>query len=210
MGHEPLEPSGVPEDDQQRAELELQRRYHAGDPLACDRLWHRHEKTFQSQANRWTGGDADDSHDAVEDLRIKLQRPDIQAKYDPGRKWRTWASTMLRRIIIDRYRTPRAQARMLEVRPALGPNEVATDEADDPLARLIAEERAAIVRACIDERPNELAEALSLWVLHGLTLEVIAKRQGCSITTAKRRADKASELLRKCVMKRGIGGHDHA
>ena len=123
-----------------------------------------------------------DTDDAVQDVFVKLVDILRSGAYDPEKgKFRTYLSTLVRRLLIDRYReaVARRRDRQVEIEVA---EEIAV--ADDPgawmdakwrVACRMAAERRVMEESAISERSREVWRLLSC---EGLAVKDAAKRLG--------------------------------
>ena len=123
-----------------------------------------------------------DTDDAVQDVFVKLVNILRSGAYDPAKgKFRTYLSTLVRRLLIDRYReaAARRQDRQMEIEVA---EEIAVE--DDPgawmdakwrVACRMAAERRVMEELAISERSREVWRLLSC---EGLAVKDAAKRLG--------------------------------
>ena len=128
------------------------------------------------------GISAADTDDAVQDVFVKLVNILRSGAYDPAKgKFRTYLSTLVRRLLIDRYReaAARRQDRQMEIEVA---EEIAVE--DDPgawmdakwrVACRMAAERRVMEESAISERSREVWRLLSC---EGLAVKDAAKRLG--------------------------------
>ena len=128
------------------------------------------------------GISAADTDDAVQDVFVKLVNILRSGAYDPAKgKFRTYLSTLVRRLLIDRYReaAARRQDRQMEIEIA---EEIAVE--DDPgawmdakwrVACRMAAERRVMEESAISERSREVWRLLSC---EGLAVKDAAKRLG--------------------------------
>ena len=123
-----------------------------------------------------------DTDDAVQDVFVKLVNILRSGAYDSAKgKFRTYLSTLVRRLLIDRYReaAARRQDRQREIEVA---EEIAVE--DDPgawmdakwrVACRMAAERRVMEESAISERSREVWRLLSC---EGLAVKDAAKRLG--------------------------------
>ena len=131
-----------------------------------------------------------DTDDAVQDVFVKLVDILRSGAYDPAKgKFRTYLSTLVRRLLIDRYREAAARRRDRQVEI-----EVAEDIAveDDPgawmdakwrVACRIAAERRVMEESVISNQSRELWRLLSC---EGLSIKDAARRLGMPSNTASK------------------------
>ena len=137
-----------------------------------------------------------DTDDAVQDVFVKLVNILRSGAYDPAKgKFRTYLSTLVRRLLIDRYReaAARRQDRQMEIEVA---EEIAVE--DDPgawmdakwrVACRMAAERRVMEESAISERSREVWRLLSC---EGLAVKDAAKRLGIpsnAVSKIKRRVE---------------------
>jgi RNA polymerase sigma-70 factor (ECF subfamily) len=131
-----------------------------------------------------------DTDDAVQDVFVKLVNILRSGAYDPAKgKFRTYLSTLVRRLLIDRYReaAARRQDRQMEIEVA---EEIAVE--DDPgawmdakwrVACRMAAERRVMEESAISERSREVWRLLSV---EGLSVKDAARRLGIPSNTVSK------------------------
>ena len=126
-------------------------------------------------------------------------------RYDRHSSFDTWLFSVAHNLAIDHLR--RKRGRSLDE-----PDESGTAAADrlrssgpDPLAELLASERAAILAAGIQELSPIYREVLSLRFEEGMRLEQIAEVAAVPLATVKSRLHRALEGLRDAVERRSRG-----
>ena len=137
-----------------------------------------------------------DTDDAVQDVFVKLVDILRSGAYDPAKgKFRTYLSTLVRRLLIDRYReaVARRRDRQVEIEVA---EEIAV--ADDPgawmdakwrIACRMAAERRVMEESALAEQSREVWRLLSV---EGLSVKDAARRLGIpsnTVSKAKRRIE---------------------
>lgn len=140
-----------------------------------------------------------DTDDAVQDVFVKLVNVLRSGAYDPAKsKFRTYLSTLARRLLIDRYRS--ASARGLDRQVAL---EAADDvgAADDPgewmdakwrVACRLAAERRVMEESAISEQSRELWRLVSA---EGMSVKDAARRLGIHANTASKAKRRVEALI---------------
>ena len=123
-----------------------------------------------------------DTDDAVQDAFVKLVNILRSGAYDSAKgKFRTYLSTLVRRLLIDRYREAAARRRDCQVEIEVA-EEIAVE--DDPgawmdakwrVACRMAAERRVMEESAISERSREVWRLLSC---EGLAVKDAAKRLG--------------------------------
>ena len=137
-----------------------------------------------------------DSDDAVQDVFVKLVDILRSGAYDPAKgKFRTYLSTLVRRLLIDHYReaVARRQDRQVEIEVAAG---IAVE--DDPgewmvakwrIACRMAAERRVMEESALAEQSREVWRLLSV---EGLSVKDAARRLGIpsnTVSKTKRRIE---------------------
>ena len=131
-----------------------------------------------------------DTDDAVQDVFVKLVDILRSGAYDPAKgKFRTYLSTLVRRLLIDRYReaVARRRDRQVEIEVA---EEIAV--ADDPgawmdakwrIACRMAAERRVMEESALAEQSREVWRLLSV---EGLSVKEAARRLGIPSNTVRK------------------------
>ena len=131
-----------------------------------------------------------DTDDAVQDVFVKLVDILRSGAYDPAKgKFRTYLSTLVRRLLIDRYReaVARRRDRQVEIEVA---EEIAV--ADDPgawmdakwrIACRMAAERRVMEESALAEQCREVWRLLSV---EGLSVKDAARRLGIPSNTVSK------------------------
>lgn len=131
-----------------------------------------------------------DTDDAVQDVFVKLVDILRSGAYDPAKgKFRTYLSTLVRRLLIDRYReaVARRRGRQVEIEVA---EEIAV--ADDPgawmdakwrIACRMAAERRVMEESALAEQSREVWRLLSV---EGLSVKDAARRLGIPSNTVSK------------------------
>ena len=137
-----------------------------------------------------------DTDDAVQDVFVKLVNILRSGAYDPAKgKFRTYLSTLVRRLLIDRYReaAARRRDRQVEIDAA---EEIAVE--DDPgewmdakwrIACRMAAERRVLEESALAEQSREVWRLLSV---EGLSVKDAARRLGIpsnTVSKTKRRIE---------------------
>ena len=137
-----------------------------------------------------------DTDDAVQDVFVKLVKILRSGTYDSAKgKFRTYLSTLVRRLLVDRYReaAARRRDRQVEIKAAEG---IAVE--DDPgawmdakwrIACRIAAERRVMEESALAEQSREVWRLLSV---EGLSVKDAARRLGIpsnTVSKTKRRIE---------------------
>ena len=131
-----------------------------------------------------------DTDDAVQDVFVKLVNILRSGAYDPAKgKFRTYLSTLVRRLLIDRYREAAARRRDRQVEINVA-EEIAV--ADDPgawmdakwrIACRMAAERRVMEESALAEQSREVWRLLSV---DGLSVKEAARRLGIPANTVSK------------------------
>ena len=131
-----------------------------------------------------------DTDDAVQDVFVKLVNILRSGAYDPAKgKFRTYLSTLVRRLLIDRYREAAARRRDRQVEIEVA-EEIAVE--DDPgawmdakwrIACRMAAERRVMEESALAEQGREVWRLLSV---EGLSVKDAARRLGIPSNTVSK------------------------
>ena len=131
-----------------------------------------------------------DTDDAVQDVFVKLVNILRSGAYDPAKgKFRTYLSTLVRRLLIDRYREAAARRRDRQVEINVA-EEIAVE--DDPgawmdakwrIACRMAAERRVMEESALAEQSREVWRLLSV---DGLSVKEAARRLGIPSNTVSK------------------------
>jgi RNA polymerase sigma-70 factor (ECF subfamily) len=185
-------------------EDELQCRYHQGNPQALTELLHRHGPTLRRWARIWAERDENAVDDAMQDLWLRLTRPDVSGRYDPARSWWAWALRILHNIVRDLQRRKRRGPQ--QGRPAAEPIDPSPRPEEELQLHEETDRLQTIVRACLDAVPEARRTALQLWA-EGMKYKDIAERLSIPIGTAASQVDRARKEVGDCLKRQlGEGG----
>jgi RNA polymerase sigma-70 factor (ECF subfamily) len=194
--------SAEPESHEARAaeDAELVRRMAGGDKHALAQLYDRFSRPLYSTAYHILR-DASESEDIVQDVFLALWEK--AGVFDPSRGTAfSWAVTLTRNRSIDRLRTRRRRAALLEQSaPAdLGyDTNVPSAEGAD---RAALGEEAQIVRAAVATLADDQKKALELAFFGGMTQQQIADRLSEPLGTVKARIRRGLLKLRDALPRR--------
>ncbi len=135
-------------------------------------------------------GDASWAEDVVQETLLAVYK--ARHTYDPRRNFRTWLWTIL---INQCYAHGQRRSRWLRIFswPVRDESDEATlpepheEPAGEPLAQLLAAERAALLEELLGQLSTAQADALRLRFFGELKFQEIADTLGCSLLTAKNR-----------------------
>ena len=140
-----------------------------------------------------------DTDDAVQDVFVKLVNILRSGAYDPAKgKFRTYLSTLVRRLLIDRYREAAARRRDRQVEIEVA-EEIAVE--DDPgawidakwrIACRMAAERRVMEESAISDQSRELWRLVSA---EGMSVKDAAKRLGIPANTASKAKRRVEALI---------------
>jgi len=200
-GHLPrlnfMSDSGPTEQPDERHAVDslLLKRVAAGDRAAFSELYDRFSKPLYSTAVRILT-DTAEAQDVVHDAFVALW--DKASTYEASRGTAfSWALTLTRNRAIDRLRSRRRRAELLE---NSAPSDLGLDEnSSGPSADESADtsDQAAAVRAAVESLPSDQQSALKLAFFGGLTQEEIAARLSTPLGTIKARIRRGLLKLRE-------------
>lgn len=193
----PMSESGPTEQPDERHAVDalLLKRVAAGDRAAFSELYDRFSKPLYSTAVRILT-DTAEAQDVVHDAFVSLW--DKANTYESSRGTAfSWALTLTRNRAIDRLRSRRRRAELLE---NSAPSDLGLDEnSSGPSADDSADtsDQAAAVRAAVESLPPDQQSALKLAFFGGLTQEEIAARLSTPLGTIKARIRRGLLKLRE-------------
>ena len=181
-------------------DADLLRRIAAGDRGALAQLYDRFNRPIYSTA-LFILRDASEAQDIVHDVFLALWRTADRFEASRGTAF-SWAVTLTRNRSIDRLRTIRRRATLLEQSaPAdLGYEASAAHCEADSHASVGDEARA--VRAAVATLPDDQKKALELAFFGGLTQQQIAERLSEPLGTVKARIRRGLLRLRDSLPRR--------
>lgn len=181
------------------AELALLARLRAGEEAAFAELVAAHAARMLAAARRILRSD-EDAQDAVQDAFLSAFK--ALERFQGDARLSTWLHRIAINAALMRLRSQkrRREQDVDELLPSFaedGHHELApkrwSEAAEDPL--VVAESR-ALVRAKIDELPDNYRVALVLRDIEGLDNEELAERLGVSVNAAKIRVHRARQALK--------------
>lgn len=186
--------------DRQTEDGELVRRMARGDKSACAELYDRFSRPLLSVALRVLSDQAD-AEDVVQDVFLSLWEK--AADFEPARGSAfAWAITFTRNRAIDRLRTRRRRATLLdESFPADIAGGIGTSEPDSA-GDLMWKEKTGAVRAALAALPPDQLRPLELAFFGGLTQQEIASRLNEPLGTVKARIRRGLLKLRDTLARR--------
>lgn len=189
-------PTDYPEgrDERHRADADLLHRITSGDRAAFSELYDRFSRPLYATAVRILN-DHNEAQDIVHDAFITLWEKAATFESTRGTAF-SWAVTLTRNRAIDRLRSRRRRAELLE---GSAPSDLGLDEnSAGPSADAIADttDRARAVRAAVATLPPDQQSALELAFFGGLTQEEIAARLQAPLGTVKARIRRGLLKLR--------------
>ena len=185
------------------ADESLMLRYAAGEMVAFDTLYGRHELgvwryVFRSVRDQAT------ADDLLQDVWFAVARQ--APTYQPTARFKTWLFTLAHNRMVDHFRTARQHVSLdgagtqgdEDAAGHLG-DTLAADSGFGPLRQLQSREQAAALIAAVEQLPPVQREAFLLQVEGGMALEEIASTTGTSFETAKSRLRYARNSLRRLL-----------
>jgi RNA polymerase sigma-70 factor (ECF subfamily) len=154
---------------------------------AFDELARRYCKPAAAIARRYLGAGSHLADDAVQETFLRVFRN--RTRFDSSRTFAAWFYTILRNVCADFRRQGTRQSALLE-RFAQDPSFHAEQPRETP-----AEDDILLLINAADR------EVLIYRLVHGMTFEEIAMQLGCSLESAKKRAQRALQRLRQAADK---------
>lgn len=175
-------------------DLLLARRAAAGQPDAWDELIARYGRRLYNLAVQFAGGLAE-AEDLTQEIFVRLF--ENLSRYRGDVPLVAWALRLSRNLCIDHYRRAR--------RRGLGAT-ILSDELlarlpadDDPQADALKRQRLRLVYRALEQMPEELATAVVLRDLHGLSYEEAAAALEVPMGTLKSRLNRGRHELAERV-----------
>ncbi len=184
--------AGVPTDEQ------LVQRFAAGDALAFETLYQRHELKVWRFIQRSVRNQAT-AEDLMQEVWFAVAR---QAdRYQPTARFTTWLFTLAHHRLIDNHRAAqRNPGRDPIMDGAENPVEQIADDAScGPLQQTVADSQARALIAAVEQLPDEQREAFLLQAEGEQSVAEIASATGVSFETVKSRLRYARTKLREML-----------
>jgi RNA polymerase sigma-70 factor (ECF subfamily) len=188
----PPENSGP--DEQNATDARLLRRVASGDREAFAQLYSRFSRPLYSTSLQILY-DVAEAQDVVHDVFITLWEKASMFEADRGTAF-SWAVSLVRNRAIDRLRTRRRRAELLEQSAPSDLGYQDPSEAGEGAATADLKDRAAAVRRAVSTLPPEQQRALELAFFSGLTQQQIAERLSEPLGTVKARIRRGLAKLR--------------
>jgi len=180
------------EDRQARDDL-LTRSVLQGDHAAFGEIVNRYQNMVAAVAWRY-GVHRDDIEDAVSEVFTKVFSN--LHKYRPEHPFSTWLYRLAANHVVDRGRRAKRERGRVEM-----PEQI-VDASPGAHGGLESEERAAVLRAAIDELDPRYREALFLVYIEGLKVEEAARVLELPEGTVKTRLMRGRHALKKILVRR--------
>ncbi len=178
-------------------DLELVRRVQNGDKKAFDLLVLKYQHKIVQLVGRFVR-DSSEALDVAQESFIKAYRALPNFRGDSA--FYTWlyriAINTAKNHLVARSRRPIASDIEMEVAEQFE-SAGALRSQESPERLLLADEIAKTVRGAIDDLPKELATAITLRELEGLSYEEIAEAMDCPVGTVRSRIFRAREAIDK-------------
>lgn len=169
----------------------------AGDKSACAALYDRFSRPLYSVALRVLGDQAE-AQDIVQDVFLALWEKAATFEASRGSAF-AWAITLTRNRSIDRLRTRRRRAALLDESFPADVASGAGSTQSDSVDGLILKEKAGAVRAALATLPPDQLRALELAYFGNLTQQEIAARLNEPLGTVKARIRRGLLKLRDAL-----------
>jgi RNA polymerase sigma-70 factor (ECF subfamily) len=183
----PNEPSARPV---QEALARMAKDASAGDTEAARMLLHTLAPIVRRTCRGVLGSNHPDIEDALQDSLVEIM--DALPNYRFEGKFLHYVTKISLRVAIAAKRRSAARSRNLDPLDAVQPGHVAHSPAG-----AVELERAALIRQFVDELPRAQAEAITLRVVLGFTLEETAAIAGVPMNTVKTRIRLGKSALRR-------------
>jgi len=130
-------------------------------------------------------------------LRVARANPE----FDDDRRFRAYAFTVARRLMIDHHRRRSVRVPLVPIDGGL--SEPASRE-HDPCGRAVAAQVLEVVMGALAAMKPEVAEVFRLRTQTQLSFKDIAQRQSVSLNTALGRHHHATQQIRKALVRAGL------
>ena len=175
---------------------QLMARFAAGDALAFETLYRRHELKIWRYLQRSVRNQAT-ADELMQDVWFAVVRE--AGRYQPTARFTTWLFTLAHHRLIDNYR---ARKHPLAAAVAVGGAEISIEQlaaADhhEPAHQLQSARQAQALLTAVEQLPAEQREAFLLRAEGEQTVEEVAAATGVSFETAKSRLRYARAKLRE-------------
>jgi RNA polymerase sigma-70 factor (ECF subfamily) len=185
----PVAEGGLPSNEESARELAT--RAAGGDLAATQEFLAYVWPTLTRVATGVLGAQHADLDDAVQQSMIALVRalPAFRGECHPA----GYASRITLRVALRVRKGTKRDANRREVLNQLGPSE---DSAPAVSEAALSSRRRELLRELLEDLPEEQAEALTLRVVMGWSLEEVARASGAPVNTVRSRVRLAKEALR--------------
>ena len=174
----------------------LMLRYAAGDVLAFETLYVRHELKVWRYILRSVGNQAT-ADELLQDVWLAVSQ--AARRYQPTARFTTWIYTLAHHRVIDAYRRTRPVQSLDAANDGDEPllERLAAEPDADPLHQVVALHDAQALLAALATLPLEQREAFLMQAEGELSVEEIAAATGVNFETAKSRLRYARARLRQ-------------
>ena len=176
------------------SDRDLMLRAAAGEMDAFAELVRRHQEAAWRAAYRMLS-DPEAAEDVVQETFLRIL--ESAARYRPTASFRTFLFTVLRRLVIDRYR--KKQPVVMNSLPPV-------EAGDDPSDAVETQERREVVRRALGGLPERQRTALVLQQYEGLSYTEVAEVMGCSLGAVESLLVRARRTLRSALQQYVDGG----
>jgi RNA polymerase sigma-70 factor, ECF subfamily len=165
----------TPTPDPNQRDLELVRRFQAGDESAFDHLVEAHRGDVYRLAFRLLGNHAD-ADDLAQEAFLRIYRS--LGRFRGEASFRTWATRIVLNLVTDRRRelATHRQSSLEALGPAEHPFELGVQD---------GYMREQVIRRAVGKLPRRQRETLILRVFQEMKFHEIAAVMGCTVGTAK-------------------------
>lgn len=172
----------------------LMARYAAGEAAAFELLYRRHEMRVWRYLERSVRNRAT-AEELLQEVWFAVARD--AARYRPSARFTTWLFTIAHNRIIDLVRAGRRQPATVGGSDGDDMASLAADPGLNPLARVLAQDRAVALLRAVEELPPDQRECFLLQMEGDLDVAEIAGIMQASFETTKSRLRYARAKLRE-------------
>jgi RNA polymerase sigma-70 factor (ECF subfamily) len=188
------------------ADTELLDAHREGDPDAFGVLFTRHRDRLWAVALRTTGN-PEDAADALQEAMISAFRRADSFRGDA--LVTTWLHRIVVNAALDRLRRNKVRAAQplpddLEEYAGRGAVVTAADDAVDPEAHAVQNDRRSVVLAALDQLPPDQKAAIVLVDLEGYPVDEVARILDCPAGTVKSRCARGRARLAGLLRESGL------
>jgi RNA polymerase sigma-70 factor (ECF subfamily) len=182
-----------------RSDVQLMLDVKAGDEASFELLLRKYRTPLVNYLTRMTG-DSATAEDLAQEVFLRIYR--ARSQYAPSAKFTTWIFRIATNLALNARRDGRYRSLEISVHEDGGDDEEAfrplqiPDRQVGAEQRLIARDRAALIRRAVDDLPEKQRAAVLLHKYEEMDYDQIAKILNCSESALKSILFRAYETLR--------------